>query len=84
MSYRQTREALAAYDAEPTSGHADLVRVSFFLEAPMQTRARIENPTVGDIRAVLELAKQHDWQFYANGSFCRKCGAGIGDGRECA
>lgn len=26
---------------------------------------------------------QHDWQFYANGSFCRKCGTQIGSGYPC-
>lgn len=28
-------------------------------------------------------APEHDWQFYANGSFCRKCGAQIGSGSPC-
>jgi hypothetical protein len=83
MSYHQTRRALQDYDAEPTSGNADLVRVAFWLEAPTSTRARVTNPTVDEVRAVLTLAAQHEWQFYANGSFCRKCGAAIGDAREC-
>lgn len=83
MSYQKTRAALQDYDAEPTSGHADLVRVSFWLEAPTSTRARVTNPTVDEVRAVLKLAAQHDWQFYANGSFCKKCGASIGSGGEC-
>ena len=26
---------------------------------------------------------QHVWQFYANGSFCTRCGAAIGSGQEC-
>lgn len=26
----------------------------------------------------------HDWQFYANGTFCRKCGATIGSGVACS
>lgn len=83
MSYAKTREALQSHDAEPTSGNADLVRVAFWLEASTDVRARVHNPTVDEVRAVLTLAAQHDWQFYANGSFCRKCGAAIGDGREC-
>lgn len=83
MSYRQTREAIASYDAEPTSGNSDLVRVAFWLEAPTTTRARMTNPTVDEVRAVLTLAAKHEWQFYANGSFCKKCGASIGSGGEC-
>lgn len=83
MSFPQTRAALQAYDSEPTSGNADLVRVAFWLEAPTRTRARVPNPTVDEVRAVLKLASQHDWQFYANGSFCTKCGAAIGSGQEC-
>jgi hypothetical protein len=83
MSYQKTREALAAYDGEPTSGNADLVRVSFWLEAPTHTRSCVRNPTVDEVRAVLKLAAQHEWEFYANGSFCKKCGASIGSGGEC-
>ena len=83
MSYEKTRDALHLYDFEPTSGSADMVRVCFWLEAPTTTRARIQNPTVDEIRAVLKLAEQHDWEFYANGSFCRKCGAQIGSGYPC-
>lgn len=26
---------------------------------------------------------QHDWEFYANGSFCKRCGAAIGSGTPC-
>lgn len=83
MSYEQTRSALASYDREPTSGNSDLVRVAFWLEAPTHVRARVQNPTIGEIRAALTLADQHEWQFYANGSFCRKCGAPIGSGQPC-
>ncbi len=79
----KTRRALQRYDAEPTSGHADLVRMAFLLEAPADVCVRVQNPSVDEVRAVLTLASQHEWQFYANGSFCRKCGAAIGDGREC-
>lgn len=27
--------------------------------------------------------KQHRWEFYMNGSFCRDCGAAIGSGVPC-
>ena len=27
--------------------------------------------------------REHDWEFYMNGSFCRRCGAAIGSGTEC-
>lgn len=27
--------------------------------------------------------KLHEWQFYANGSFCRRCGASIGSPYAC-
>lgn len=81
MSYQQTRTALDVYDFEPTSGSADMVRVAFWLEAPTNILARIQNPTVDDIRAVLKLSEEHDW--YANGSFCRKCGTQIGSGQPC-
>ena len=83
MSYPKTRAALQTYDAEPTSGNADLVRVAYWLEASTDTRARVVNPTVDQVRAVLVIDAQHEWQFYANGSFCRKCGASIGSTREC-
>jgi len=26
---------------------------------------------------------QHEWEFYMNGSFCKKCGAAIGSGAKC-
>lgn len=29
------------------------------------------------------IAKKHEWEFYMNGSFCKKCGAAIGSGVEC-
>ena len=31
----------------------------------------------------LSQAREHQWEFYANGSFCKRCGAAIGDGRPC-
>lgn len=74
MSYDKTRTALNLYDCEPTSANADMVRVSFWLEADTRMRACLQNPTIGEIRAAVKLAEQHEWQFYANGSFCRKCG----------
>ena len=83
MSYPQTRTALDVHDFEPTSGSADMVRVAFWLEAPTHVRARIQNPTIEEIRAVIKLSEQHEWQFYANGSFCRKCGASIGSQSPC-
>ena len=27
--------------------------------------------------------REHIWQFYMNGTFCRRCGCGIGDRVEC-
>ena len=26
---------------------------------------------------------EHDWQFYGNGTFCRRCGTAIGSGYPC-
>jgi len=31
----------------------------------------------------MQYLKEHDWQFYANGSFCRRCGTHIGSGQSC-
>lgn len=28
-------------------------------------------------------AREHKWEFYANGSFCKLCGSQLGDGRPC-
>lgn len=28
-------------------------------------------------------AREHEWEFYANGSFCKRCGAAIGSGQPC-
>lgn len=28
-------------------------------------------------------AREHEWEFYANGTFCRRCGAAIGSGAPC-
>lgn len=83
MSYKKTKTALDLYDSEPTDASADMVRVSFWLEADTRTRGRIQNPTIGEIRAAVKLGNEHEWQFYANGSFCRKCGAQIGSGATC-
>ena len=27
--------------------------------------------------------REHDWQFYMNGTFCRRCGARLGDQTPC-
>lgn len=27
--------------------------------------------------------KTHEWQFFMNGTFCRRCGIAIGSGQEC-
>ena len=32
----------------------------------------------------LSQAREHDWRFYMNGTFCRRCGASIGDSRSCS
>lgn len=31
----------------------------------------------------LKQAREHEWEFYANGSFCKRCGASIGSGSPC-
>lgn len=31
----------------------------------------------------LTVVREHEWQFYANGSFCRRCGTSIGSGQPC-
>jgi hypothetical protein len=31
----------------------------------------------------LVVAREHEWEFYMNGSFCRRCGAAIGSGTPC-
>lgn len=31
----------------------------------------------------LVVVREHKWEFYANGSFCTRCGAGIGTGTPC-
>lgn len=31
----------------------------------------------------ISVAREHEWQFYANGSFCKRCGAAIGSGLSC-
>lgn len=33
--------------------------------------------------ALIEGKRKHEWEFYANGSFCKHCGAAIGSGQEC-
>jgi hypothetical protein len=32
---------------------------------------------------LIEPVKQHDWEWYMNGTFCRRCGIQIGSGRPC-
>lgn len=27
--------------------------------------------------------REHEWEFYFNGSFCKRCGAAIGSGVKC-
>lgn len=29
------------------------------------------------------IAREHQWEFYANGSFCKRCGTSIGSGYPC-
>jgi len=31
----------------------------------------------------LTVTREHQWEFYANGSFCKRCGAQIGSGTPC-
>lgn len=35
------------------------------------------------LHSVVPREPQHEWEFYANGSFCRKCGTQIGSGAPC-
>jgi len=28
-------------------------------------------------------AREHEWEFYMNGTFCKRCGAAIGSGSPC-
>lgn len=30
-----------------------------------------------------KVEQQHEWEWYMNGSFCKKCGAAIGSGTPC-
>jgi hypothetical protein len=38
-----------------------------------------------DVLALVEqpVAREHQWEFYANGSFCKVCGVAIGSGTPC-
>lgn len=36
-----------------------------------------------DMHGIALQAKGHDWKSYANGMFCRRCGATAGSGVEC-
>jgi hypothetical protein len=39
---------------------------------------------ISDVEELAALkAPKHEWEFYANGSFCRRCGAAIGSGMPC-
>lgn len=29
------------------------------------------------------VVREHQWEFYFNGSFCKRCGAAIGSGQPC-
>ncbi len=31
----------------------------------------------------LNQTREHEWEFYMNGSFCKRCGASIGSGLPC-
>jgi len=33
--------------------------------------------------ACVEPQRQHEWEFYMNGSFCKRCGVAIGSGQPC-
>jgi hypothetical protein len=35
-----------------------------------------------DVLALME-PPQHEWEWYMNGSFCKRCGAAIGSGSAC-
>ena len=34
-------------------------------------------------RALADERPTHEWEFYMNGSFCKRCGAAIGSGSPC-
>jgi len=37
-----------------------------------------------NVIAILEDSKlEHEWEFYMNGSFCKKCGTQLGSGVSC-
>lgn len=46
---------------------------------------RMELPEVGAAAfcPICSQARTHDWYFYANGTFCTRCGAALGDSRPC-
>lgn len=31
----------------------------------------------------LTVTREHEWQFYMNGTFCTRCNAQLGDGTKC-
>jgi hypothetical protein len=33
--------------------------------------------------AIVSPKREHEWQFYTNGTFCKRCGAVIGSQTEC-
>jgi len=42
----------------------------------------ISKAALVNAREVLK-EKQHEWEFYMNGSFCKKCGTQLGSGQPC-
>ena len=36
-----------------------------------------------EIMTQVQEEKQHEWEFYMNGSFCKRCGAQLGSGTPC-
>ena len=53
--YTKTRDALAAYFDAPTPANAELVRVTFWLEAPTRDRVR---PTPTSVDEIWDLVRR--------------------------
>jgi hypothetical protein len=55
--------------------------INALLEQVFKDNNHIAKLMVCDSQLVAE--KKHDWYFYANGTFCTKCGAQMGSGQPC-
>ena len=63
-----------------TNDDVDSTIISALIEQVFEDNSHLARMIVCEVK---EAVKKHRWEFYANGSFCKDCGAQLGSDYPC-